>query len=71
MKSISVDWAFPKTVNFASKLMDMNEFYLIAKEPPSANRGEDRVRRYFHMEVRFENGRKNHVNKELRIFSCF
>ena len=55
-----------------TKLMDMKEFYLIAKEAPSARRDDEKkVRRYFHMDVRFEKGRHNHTDKGLTVFSCF
>lgn len=52
-----------------TKLMDMSEFYLIAKEKPSIQRTD--VVRYFHMDVTFDNGKKNHIDKGLTVYSCF
>lgn len=55
-----------------ARLMDMTEFYLIAKEAPSLARDQKkRVRRYFDMEVVFENGQKNKVGMTPTVFSCF
>lgn len=55
-----------------AKMVDISEFYLIAKEKPlgSIYMVFNKLR-FFDMTMTFENGRKNHKNRHLVIFSCF